>query len=59
MLPHASFVFSVFIKFFFIMTPFFVATVFLSMTKGIEENDKKRLAIRVTFAIALACLIVL
>ncbi len=59
MLPHASFVFSVFIKFFFIMTPFFVATVFLSMTKGIEESDKKRLAVKVTFAIALACLIVL
>lgn len=54
-----SFVFSIYIKFFFIMTPFFVTSVFLSMTKGIEESDKKKLAIKVTFAIAISCLIVL
>lgn len=54
-----SFFFSVYIKFFFIMTPFFVASVFLSMTKGIEEKEKKRLSIKVTLAIAVACMIVL
>lgn len=58
-MEHLSFAFSVYIKFFFIMTPFFVTSVFLSMTKGIEEYDKKKLALKVTFAIALSCLIVL
>jgi len=60
-MSHASFFFSIYVKFFFIMTPFFVATIFLSMTKGSAENDKKRLAIKVTFAIAIAiaCLVVL
>ena len=54
-----SFAFAIFIKFFFIMTPFFVTSVFLSMTNDIEENDKKKLAIKVTFAIAISCLVVL
>lgn len=58
-MSNLSFFFSIYIKFFFIMTPFFVASVFLSMTKGIEEKEKKRLSIKVTFAIAIACLIVL
>lgn len=58
-MSHASFFFSVYIKFFFIMTPFFVTTIFLSMTKGSSENDQKRLALKVTFAIAISCLIVL
>ena len=58
-MSHASFFFSVYIKFFFIMTPFFVTTIFLSMTKGSSENDQKRLALKVTFAIAVSCLIVL
>jgi len=58
-MSHASFFFSIYVKFFFIMTPFFVTTIFLSMTKGSAENDKKRLALKVTFAIAIACLVVL
>ena len=41
------------------MTPFFVTTIFLSTTKGIEESDKRRLAIKVTLAIAMSCLIIL
>lgn len=41
------------------MTPFFVTTIFLSMTKGIDEGDKKRLAIKVTLAISITCLIIL
>ncbi len=56
---HLSFFFSIYVKFFFIMTPFFVTTIFLSMTKGIDDNSKKRLAIKVTFAIAITCLIIL
>ncbi len=58
-MTNLSFFFSIYIKFFFIMTPFFVASVFFSMTKGIEEKEKKHLAIKVTLAIAVACMIVL
>lgn len=58
-MSYASFFFSIYIKFFFIMTPFFVTTIFLSMTKGSNESDQKRLAIKVTLAIAISCLVVL
>ncbi len=54
---HLSAFFAIYVKFFFIMTPFFVTTIFLSMTKGIEESDKKRLAIKVTLAISITCLL--
>jgi len=56
---HLSAFFAIYVKFFFIMTPFFVTTIFLSMTKGIDESDKKRLAIKVTLAISITCLIIL
>lgn len=56
---HLSAFFAIYVKFFFIMTPFFVTTIFLSMTKGIEETDKRRLAIKVTLAISITCLIIL
>ena len=58
-MSYASFFFSIYIKFFFIMTPFFVTTIFLSMTKGSSESDQKRLALKVTLAIAISCLVVL
>lgn len=58
-MSHASFFFSIYIKFFFIMTPFFVTTIFLSMTKGSSEKDQKHLALKVTMAIAISCLVVL
>ena len=56
---HLSAFFAIYVKFFFIMTPFFVTTIFLSVTKGIEESDKRRLAIKVTLAIAISCMIIL
>lgn len=56
---HLSAFFAIYVKFFFIMTPFFVTTIFLSMTKGISESDKRRLAIKVTLAIAISCIIIL
>ncbi|AOO65208.1 MarC family protein [Sulfurospirillum halorespirans] len=56
---HLSAFFAIYVKFFFIMTPFFVTTIFLSMTKGISESDKRRLAIKVTLAIAISCMIIL
>jgi multiple antibiotic resistance protein len=56
---HLSAFFAIYVKFFFIMTPFFVTTIFLSVTKGIDESDKRRLAIKVTLAIAISCMIIL
>jgi multiple antibiotic resistance protein len=50
-----NFFFSVWIKFFFLLTPFFVLTVFLSMTKDLTGSGRRRLALRVTFAVLLTC----
>ena len=54
-----SFFISVYIKFFFIMTPFFVLSMFLSMTKDLDDAHKKKIAIKVTTAIIITCLILL
>lgn len=54
-----SFFLSVYIKFFFIMTPFFVLSMFLSMTKDLEDVYKKKIAIKVTISIVISCLILL
>lgn len=54
-----SFFLSVYIKFFFIMTPFFVLSMFLSMTKDIEDIYRKKIAIKVTMSIIVSCLILL
>ncbi len=42
--------FTLYIKLFFLLTPFFVLTVFLSMTKGMELPEQRRIAIRATVA---------
>jgi len=54
-----SFFISIYIKFFFIMTPFFVLSMFLSMTKDLDEPHKKRIAIKVTTAIIVITMILL
>jgi len=54
-----SFFISVYIKFFFIMTPFFVLSMFLSMTKDLEDTQKKQIAIKVTIAVIVASMIIL
>jgi len=46
-------------KFFFIITPFFVLSMFLSMTNGWEEPKKRKLALRVTSAVWVASLALL
>jgi multiple antibiotic resistance protein len=43
-----SYIISVYIKFFFLMTPFFVLSMFLVMTKEESIEQKKRLAIHVS-----------
>lgn len=54
-----AFFISVFIKFFFIMTPFFVLSMFLSMTKDLEDSHRKKIAIKVTLSVIIACMIIL
>ncbi|MBZ4643590.1 MAG: hypothetical protein JG767_1199 [Deferribacteraceae bacterium] len=43
----------VFLKLFFILTPFFVLSTFLVMTKDFTEKERKRTAIKVAFAVLL------
>jgi len=50
-----NFFIGVWIKFFFLLTPFFVLSVFLSMTQELGGEGRRRLAVRVTLAVLLAC----
>jgi len=42
---------SLFIKLFFLLTPFFVLTMFLSLTRDLDRHEKRRMAVRVTCAV--------
>ena len=53
------FFFSNCLKFLFLMTPFFVMSMFLSMTLGWDVGAKKKLAIKVGLAILVICLTLL
>ncbi len=48
---------SIWLKFFFVMTPSFGLTMFLSMTYGMEERKRKKMAITVTISVAILSLI--
>ncbi|MEN8717609.1 MAG: MarC family protein [Sulfurovum sp.] len=50
---------STFLKMFFIMTPFFVLSVFLTVTNDATVKEKKALAIKVTVSVIAASLILL
>ncbi len=47
---------STYIKMFFVLTPFFVTTMFLALTKDMSPLQQKRTAMRVTFAVVIICL---
>jgi multiple antibiotic resistance protein len=51
--------FSVFIKIFFMMTPFFVLSVFLTVTNEAENKEKTKLALKVTFSVIIMSLVLL
>lgn len=51
-----SFFVSVWLKFFFLFTPFFALSMFLSMTKGYAENQRRKLALQVSGAVGVFCL---
>lgn len=48
-----------FLKMFFIMTPFFVMSVFLTMTNEATPKEKKALSIKVTFSVIVMSLVLL
>jgi multiple antibiotic resistance protein len=48
---------SVWIKFTFLFAPFFALTMFLSMTEGYSESRRRKVALAVTGAVAIACLV--
>ncbi len=48
-----------YIKFFFLLTPFWVISTFLSMTQTMPPADRRRLVLRVTLAIITACTVLM
>ncbi|MGE0050422.1 MAG: MarC family protein, partial [Arcobacter sp.] len=50
---------STFLKMFFIMTPFFVLSVFLTVTNEATIKQRKALAIKVTISVVIASMILL
>lgn len=48
---------SLYIKLFFLLTPFFVLSVFLSFTEGMERGEQHKLAIRTTISVLIIALI--
>ena len=48
---------NIFLKMFLLLTPFFVVSAFLSLTKDMSKPERQRIAIKVTFAIILACFV--
>ncbi len=46
---------NIFLKFFFLLTPFFVISIFLAMTGGWDARPRRALAVRVTIAVLFTC----
>lgn len=46
---------NVYLKMFIILTPFFVMSAFLSLTKDFSRVERRQLAVRVTVAVIVAC----
>lgn len=55
-MPFSEF-FAVFVKFFFILTPFFIIAVFLAMTENETVEVRDALAVRITIAVVIISLI--
>lgn len=46
---------NIFLKFFIILTPFFVISAFLSLTKDESPIQRQKIAVKVTLAVAVSC----
>lgn len=54
-----GFLFSIWVKFFFLFTPFFALTMFLSITKAYTEPQRRRLSLQVMCAVTVVCIVLL
>jgi len=52
---YFNFFIAIWLKFFFLLTPFFVMSVFLSMTPQLSGRERQRLALKVTVAVLATC----
>lgn len=52
-----SFFINTFIKFFFLLTPFFLLSTFLSMTKEMDGIKKRKIALKTTASVVIICII--
>jgi multiple antibiotic resistance protein len=48
---------SIWIKLFFVFTPFFALSMFISMTEGFDESRRRKLALAVTTAVGVLCFV--
>lgn len=48
---------NIFLKMFIILTPFFVISAFLSLTKDDSQTERQKIAIKITLAVALTCFV--
>ena len=53
--PEPDFFVTVWLKFFFLFTPFFALTMFLTMTRGYSEKQRRNLAVQITGAVGVLC----
>ena len=54
---YSNFFFTVWIRFFFLLTPFFVLSTFLAMTPELTASQRRSTAVRVTLAVMVACFV--
>ncbi|MCC6239330.1 MAG: MarC family protein [Phycisphaerales bacterium] len=47
--------FNVYLKFFFLLTPFFALSMFIAMTSGWDRRSRRKLAVRVSLAVIVLC----
>lgn len=52
-----SYVIAVWMKFFFLLTPFFVLSMFITMTQGWAQTKRARMAVKIGVAAMIACLL--
>jgi len=56
-LSYVGLFFATYLKFFFLLTPFFVLSSFLSLTRSQNPAERRRTALKVTFAVVVVCLV--
>jgi len=54
-LSAAGFLFSIWVKFFFLFTPFFALSMFLSLAKGYSPAGRRKLALQISLAVGVLC----